>query len=326
MDDEGIDRVAQEDDRSRQRAERAVLDRAAVRIGLVPRRRPACRLQARESRPRLPLRHAREVVRTGEERRRKALCLRERAIVFGLEIAGQEAAAGRRHDLERARRDPQRRPWPSRRRTDLAPRRRPASGRRPPAAPCAAPALLGDRPAGPAEGRKSGAVIVGVPAGQISEGERLEPAFPTPGGSAAARPAERARKPRRRKDSESGSRPVHCAASVATSCQFGSRVPSVRANVHTSVTSTTASGLPSTTLPVRVAGHRDELGEEADRHLRDAVPDLDPDEVGLVDRDEGGLGLLAALVAVDDRALETRRRLPATEGSSGSCGRPGQRR
>ncbi len=36
-------------------------------------------------------------------------------------------------------------------------------------------ALLGDRPAGPAEGRESGAVIVGVPAGQIREGERLEP-------------------------------------------------------------------------------------------------------------------------------------------------------
>ena len=162
----------------RQRAERAVLDRAAVRIGLVPRRRPACRLQARESRPRLPLRHAREVVRTGEERRRKALCLRQRAIVFGLEIAGQEAAAGRRHDLERREeilkeglgRAGGGRIW----RRGAGPlqavvRRQRRAQRRP---------LLGDRPAGPAEGRKSGAVIVGVPAGQISEGERLEPGVP----------------------------------------------------------------------------------------------------------------------------------------------------
>ncbi len=46
-----------------------------------------------------------------------------------------------------------------------------------------------------------------------------------------------------------GLRPAYCPASVATSCQFGSRLPSVRAKVQTSVTSTTFSGLPSTTWP-----------------------------------------------------------------------------
>ncbi len=44
-------------------------------------------------------------------------------------------------------------------------------------------------------------------------------------------------------------------ASVATSCQFGSREPRVREKVQTSGTSTTVSALPSTTLPsaLRVA-------------------------------------------------------------------------
>ena len=116
-----------------------------------------------------------EVVRTGEERRREALGLRQRAVVFGLEIAGQEAAARRRHDLERREeileeglgRAGGGRIW----RRGAGPlqaivRRQRRAQRR---------ALLGDRPAGPAEGRESGAVIVGLPAGQIREGERLEP-------------------------------------------------------------------------------------------------------------------------------------------------------
>lgn len=43
---------------------------------------------------------------------------------------------------------------------------------------------------------------------------------------------------------------AYCPASVATSLQFGSRVPRSRAKVHTSVTSPTVSSLPSTTLPL----------------------------------------------------------------------------
>ena len=43
----------------------------------------------------------------------------------------------------------------------------------------------------------------------------------------------------------------HCPASVATSFQLGSRDVISRANVHTSVTVVTASGLPSITAPER---------------------------------------------------------------------------
>src|ERR1700726_4050558 len=43
--------------------------------------------------------------------------------------------------------------------------------------------------------------------------------------------------------------PAHCPASVATSFQLGSREDKSRANVQTSVTSVTLSGVPSITVP-----------------------------------------------------------------------------
>ena len=77
-----------------------------------------------------------------------------------------------------------------------------------------------------------------------------------------------------------------------------------RANVQTSVTSVTLSGLPSITAPDAVARHRDELRHETHGDLRGLAARLGGDDVGAVDRDEARLDRLAALLALLDRGFE----------------------
>ena len=96
----------------------------------------------------------------------------------------------------------------------------------------------------------------------------------------------------------------HCPASVATSFQLGSREETSRAKVQTSVTSVTLSGLPSITLPSLVAGHRDELRDEAHRDLRGLAAQLGAGDVGLSIDDEARLDRLALALALADRGLE----------------------
>src|SRR3974377_2241255 len=79
----------------------------------------------------------------------------------------------------------------------------------------------------------------------------------------------RAPVPRLARAAASSDRLGYCPASVATSFQLGSREERSRANVHTSVTSVTFSGLPSITLPdlSRVT----EMSWETNRTVRCAV-------------------------------------------------------
>ena len=238
----------------------------------------------------------------------------ERAREFGLEVAGQKTTgrlAGR--------------PMPARSipRKSLARRRRPAS----PKANAAAQARRSPA-SGACAGRRRPALRRRPPAQvrrKVSRARRMVVLRPSPqdpgkpaaqAGRAPRRASARPSAPawRQRAWREPRNRPATrliAPASVATSCQFGSRVPSARANVHTSVTSTTASGLPSTTLPAasRVAV----ISLERKRTVICATRllcDLDAGDLGLVDRHEGGLGFLAALLALGDRAFETFEDIP----------------
>ena len=77
-----------------------------------------------------------------------------------------------------------------------------------------------------------------------------------------------------------------------------------RAKVHTSVTSVTLSGEPSITLPAR--SRVTEISCDTKRTVTCAVltAHLGADDVGLVDRDESRLDLLALGLAFADRRLE----------------------
>src|SRR5215212_2128711 len=115
------------------------------------------------------------------------------------------------------------------------------------------------------KGDKGGRMIVGSPAVKIGPGNRLKLSVAIAqrlkrlrlclcGRNDAEQPqhgcdasCKRSAKAHRHRCSGSG----YCPASVATSFQFGSREEMSRANVQTSVTSVTFSGLPSITLPSR---------------------------------------------------------------------------
>ena len=78
-----------------------------------------------------------------------------------------------------------------------------------------------------------------------------------------------------------------------------------RAKVQTSLTSATVSGSPSITVAGPVARRRDQLADDAQRHMRLAALHLGRDDVGLVDADEGRLDLFRPRLAVGDRRDET---------------------
>ena len=118
-------------------------------------------------------------------------------------------------------------------------------------------------------------------------------------------PRPKARRPGRGRGTCLSTRsPGHCPASVATSFQLGSRDDRSRANVHTSVTSVTFSGEPSMTAPER--SRLTEMICDTKRTVTCAVrpAQLRAGDLGLVDRDELGLGGLALLLALADRGLE----------------------
>ena len=77
-----------------------------------------------------------------------------------------------------------------------------------------------------------------------------------------------------------------------------------RAKVQTSVMSATLSGIAVDDGAGLVAGDRDHLRDEAHRELRAAIPHFRAHELGLVDRDEAGFGLLLVLLAIADHGLE----------------------
>src|SRR6185312_2003592 len=104
-----------------------------------------------------------------------------------------------------------------------------------------------------AEGTKCRCLIVVVPPGQGGKrhrlkrrlGERHRNVLCGSGGAGRRGQPQRHTKTR----NIASMRSAHCAASVATSFQLGSRAETSRANVHTSVTSLTFSALPSTIAP-----------------------------------------------------------------------------
>ena len=146
----------------------------------------------------------------------------------------------------------------------------------------------------PGHGRPSG----GTP--RRRQGDRRRPS------RAGRRRIDRRKRRRERHGTAAPRQPraAQSSASVATSFQFGSRERVSRAKVQTSLTSATVSGSPSIDVAGLVAGRRDQLADDAQRHMRLAALHLGRDDVGLVDADEGGLDLLRSALALGDRRDE----------------------
>ena len=94
MDDEGLARLAQENDGPGARSQRPFLDGGAVGIGLVAATRAPRGLQARlEARQGFALRNGDEIVGPVEQGNAIGRIGRARALEFGFVIAGEKAAA-----------------------------------------------------------------------------------------------------------------------------------------------------------------------------------------------------------------------------------------
>ena len=91
---------------------------------------------------------------------------------------------------------------------------------------------------------------------------------------------------------------------MPTSFQFGSREVTSRANVQTSVISATLSGLPSTMVPALSRVTEIICDTKRTVSCADAIARFRADQLGLVDRDEPGFGLLLVLLAILDHGLE----------------------
>src|SRR3954451_5580408 len=250
VDHEGLDRAAEEHDRPGARSQRAVLDGGPVWIRLVAGVRAPRGLERWiEAGKRFSLRHGHEISGPGQEGRREPLRRFERARVLRLEVAGQKTLAAWRDDpcrleafLEKVFRGAAAGVAQGQRRRAGPPQPRIRRLRGPQTR-----LFGGDRRAGPAKGFEGRRMVVLGPAREIRESQRLKPGVPR--GRHRLGPQLQHGGDERGENRETGPPRADWPGLGATSCQLGSRVPSARANVHTSVTSTTASGLPSTTLP-----------------------------------------------------------------------------
>ncbi len=177
MEDEGLARLPQPDDRPGLEPEGAVLDGGPVGIGLVAPLRAAGCLQGRvDPRQGLALRDRHEIVRPVEERHREGVRPLPRSLEFRLVIAGEETRTGFWNDLEGRETGLEEAPRPIRRGVGLG-QGRPAG--------LAQPGLGGQsraqrgravaesRAAAP-KGPQGGGVIVVGPARQVREGEGFE--------------------------------------------------------------------------------------------------------------------------------------------------------
>ena len=155
-----------------------------------------------------------------------------------------------------------------------------------------------DRLARAAENRKGGRVIVLTPPGKLVERHRFEVRIPRRFG------LEVQHRTQVQEQGRGEGRPPHCPASVATSCQLGSRAPRGRAKVQTSVTSTTASGSPSMTVPPASRVAVISFDRKRTVTWADAALHLDILDLGPVDRHERRLGLVAPPLALGDGPVE----------------------